>query len=214
VADAPDDTAPEGDAGSHAGKAGGLLHGKHATEIMVVCGIATVVLGYLTFHKSSAPQTAAAAGAQPGAASGNVAGFDAASVQGLSDQLQTMSQADAGAFQSMSDAIGAQTKAQQQAAAGLQTAIGNQQGAIANLTKTISTLPQRLTPRTPPPIIHPAPANPGPVGRESYVVRPHDTLSGIAARYPSPAITWQSLARVNGIGNPDLIHPGQRLQIG
>lgn len=44
----------------------------------------------------------------------------------------------------------------------------------------------------------------------NYAVRPGDTLSGIAARYGT---TWQKLAADNGIANPNLIFPGQRIII-
>jgi murein DD-endopeptidase MepM/ murein hydrolase activator NlpD len=43
-----------------------------------------------------------------------------------------------------------------------------------------------------------------------YVVQLDDTLSAIARRYET---TVQALAQANGIENPDLIHPGQRLVI-
>jgi len=43
-----------------------------------------------------------------------------------------------------------------------------------------------------------------------YVVRAGDTLSGIASRYKS---SWQRLAAVNGIKNPNLIFIGQKLTI-
>ena len=43
-----------------------------------------------------------------------------------------------------------------------------------------------------------------------YTVKSGDTLSGIAARYGT---TWQKLAQVNGIVNPNLIHPGQKITI-
>ena len=43
-----------------------------------------------------------------------------------------------------------------------------------------------------------------------YTVQPGDTLSGIAARYGT---TWQTLARLNSIPNPDRIYPGQKLRI-
>ncbi|WP_279230116.1 LysM domain-containing protein [Eubacterium sp. am_0171] len=44
-----------------------------------------------------------------------------------------------------------------------------------------------------------------------YTVKSGDTLSGIAARYNT---AYQKLAQINGIGNPDLIHPGQVIKIG
>lgn len=43
-----------------------------------------------------------------------------------------------------------------------------------------------------------------------YVVRPGDTLSGIAARY---GVSTAALARANGISNPSFIYVGQRLTI-
>lgn len=43
-----------------------------------------------------------------------------------------------------------------------------------------------------------------------YTVQPGDTLSGIAAAYGT---TYQRLAAVNGISNPNLIHPGQQIVI-
>lgn len=42
----------------------------------------------------------------------------------------------------------------------------------------------------------------------SYTVRSGETLSGIAARYGT---SWQQLAAKNGLRNPNLIYPGQRL---
>lgn len=44
----------------------------------------------------------------------------------------------------------------------------------------------------------------------TYTVQPGDTLSGIAAAYNT---TYQHLADINGIANPDLIYPGQVLTI-
>lgn len=44
-----------------------------------------------------------------------------------------------------------------------------------------------------------------------YVVRSGDTLSEIAMRYGT---TTATLASINGITNPNLIYPGQRIQIG
>ena len=40
---------------------------------------------------------------------------------------------------------------------------------------------------------------------KTYTVKSGDTLSGIAAKYGT---TYQKLAQINGISNPDLIHPG------
>ena len=44
----------------------------------------------------------------------------------------------------------------------------------------------------------------------TYVVQPGDTLSGIAARYGT---TYQTLAALNGITNPNLIYAGQTIQM-
>jgi GH25 family lysozyme M1 (1,4-beta-N-acetylmuramidase)/LysM repeat protein len=64
------------------------------------------------------------------------------------------------------------------------------------------------TPKPQPvPTPQPTPA-PSPV--QTYTVKRGDTLSGIAARYGT---TWQSLARVNGLNNPNLIYQGQVLKL-
>ena len=44
----------------------------------------------------------------------------------------------------------------------------------------------------------------------TYIVQAGDTLSGIAARYGT---TYQHLADINGIANPNLIHAGDRIVI-
>ena len=46
-------------------------------------------------------------------------------------------------------------------------------------------------------------------GTSTYTVRSGDTLSGIATKYHT---TYQELARINGISNPNLIHVGQVLK--
>ena len=43
-----------------------------------------------------------------------------------------------------------------------------------------------------------------------YTVRSGDTLSGIASKYGT---TWQKLQSMNGISNPNLIYPGQRIRV-
>lgn len=45
----------------------------------------------------------------------------------------------------------------------------------------------------------------------TYTVKSGDTLSGIAAAYGT---SWQHLASINGIANPNLIYPGQVLTVG
>ncbi len=48
-----------------------------------------------------------------------------------------------------------------------------------------------------------------------HVVRPGETLHNLAQRYLGDARYWQQLAKLNeNIVNPDLIEPGQRIQIG
>lgn len=43
-----------------------------------------------------------------------------------------------------------------------------------------------------------------------YTVRSGDSLSAIAARYGT---SWQHIRDLNGLANPDLIYPGQRLRV-
>lgn len=45
----------------------------------------------------------------------------------------------------------------------------------------------------------------------SYTVQKGDTLSGIAAKYQT---NWATLARINGIADPNKIYPGQVIKIG
>lgn len=44
----------------------------------------------------------------------------------------------------------------------------------------------------------------------TYTVRTGDTLGDIGARY---GVTREEIARLNGLGEPDLIFPGQELRI-
>lgn len=46
---------------------------------------------------------------------------------------------------------------------------------------------------------------------KTYTVKSGDTLSGIAAKYGT---TYQKLAQINGISNPNVIYAGQVLKIG
>lgn len=65
-----------------------------------------------------------------------------------------------------------------------------------------------------PNVIHPGQVlaiNGGAPAARTYTVRPGDTLSGIASAHGT---SWQRLAGINGLGNPDLIYPGQVLTIG
>ena len=43
-----------------------------------------------------------------------------------------------------------------------------------------------------------------------YTVQSGDTLSGIAAKYGT---TYQAIAKLNGLANPNLIYPGQKLRV-
>lgn len=55
----------------------------------------------------------------------------------------------------------------------------------------------------------PAPA-PAPAGGQVYVVKSGDTLSGIGAKF---GVDYKTIAAVNGIANPNVIYPGQKLSI-
>ena len=47
-------------------------------------------------------------------------------------------------------------------------------------------------------------------GAAYYTVKSGDTLSGIAEKYGT---TYQNLAKINGIQNPNVIYPGQRIRV-
>lgn len=79
--------------------------------------------------------------------------------------------------------------------------------------------PKPPTPKTT--IPRPAP-KPKPVAHHAapspltYTVKPGDSLSKIAARYPSKSITWGTIYKANKAtigGNPNAIKPGQKLVI-
>lgn len=46
-----------------------------------------------------------------------------------------------------------------------------------------------------------------------YIVRPGDTLSKIAQTHLGKASRWPEIAARNNLSNPDLIKPGQALDI-
>ncbi len=50
----------------------------------------------------------------------------------------------------------------------------------------------------------------GASAQQTYTVQPGDTLSGIAAAY---CTTWQHLAELNGLADPNIIYPGQVLVV-
>lgn len=54
------------------------------------------------------------------------------------------------------------------------------------------------------------PSKTGRPPQRTHIVVSGDTLSGIGARY---GVSWQSIASRNGISNPNLIYPGQKLII-
>lgn len=56
----------------------------------------------------------------------------------------------------------------------------------------------------------PSPEATSPAVPASYTVKAGETLSGIAARFGT---TYQALAALNGIANPNLIYPGQVLKL-
>lgn len=68
-----------------------------------------------------------------------------------------------------------------------------------------SSPPPAPVPHAPTPIPHNAPPR-----VETYTVKAGDSLSAIASRYGT---TWQELATLNHISNPNLIYPGQVLRI-
>jgi LysM repeat protein len=45
---------------------------------------------------------------------------------------------------------------------------------------------------------------------EPYVVQPGDTLESVAERY---RVSWQLLAKINGLANPKQLRPGERLKV-
>lgn len=49
-----------------------------------------------------------------------------------------------------------------------------------------------------------------PASKVYRVVQKGDTLSNIAARYGT---TWQAIAKLNNLRNPNIIHPGQKLRV-
>lgn len=57
------------------------------------------------------------------------------------------------------------------------------------------------------PVAQPKPAQPS---AQYYTVRGGDTLSGIGAKF---GVSYQTIAALNGISNPNWIYPGQRLRV-
>src|ERR1041384_5581070 len=98
----------------------------------------------------------------------------------------------------------------------IQLASGQQGWVNSTLLRTyadLSLLPITYnSDQVPPPTtnIPPPNGNPGGGTTRTYVVRAGDDLKTIAARFGT---TWQILAAVNNLPNPNLIFPGQRLII-
>ena len=71
----------------------------------------------------------------------------------------------------------------------------------------LSDTPPSKEPENKPTKPEPNPSKPTPKPSDTqYVVKSGDTLSGIAAQFGT---TYQKLAEINGISNPNLIYPGQ-----
>ena len=65
---------------------------------------------------------------------------------------------------------------------------------------------------TPVPTPAPQPApSPAPTEQNYYIVQKNDTLDSIAKKFNT---TYQELARINNIKNPNLIYPGQKIYLG
>lgn len=188
------------------GKGPKWLSGPHRDEILVISSVVLVLLGWLSLRKQKSPGltdgTSAAQAAYLGN-SGGVAGFDQAAVQGLQDNLTSQANASAGAFQ------------------GLQDLIAKQQTTIDGLVTSVNTIPSKIT--IPAPVITqapapspspaPAPSGGGNAGPQYVTVQRGDTLSGIAARYPSASITAATIGALNGIRNLNQIFAGQNLRV-
>jgi nucleoid-associated protein YgaU len=75
---------------------------------------------------------------------------------------------------------------------------------------------RRPAPKPAPKHRAPVKPKPKPPVAHYYTVRSGDTLSSIAARYPSASVTWRTIYSANRHvigGNPNVIRPGQRLVI-
>lgn len=46
-----------------------------------------------------------------------------------------------------------------------------------------------------------------------YIVKPNDTVSILQERYLKPSINWKKVSEYNKLKNPNVIYPGQRIQI-
>lgn len=149
------DTDPAAPAGPHGGGKARGLRG-HSTEILVVCGVATVILGYLTMRGRGSQQQPAQV-SPTGVSAGDVAGFDQASVQGLTDLVNQTRQAQLDSYN------------------GLQAAIAGQQQSISSLSGAVNGLPQAVQ--------NALPTSIGGNRYYAYQAKQGDTLAGIASQF-------------------------------
>lgn len=147
------DAAPEGHGGqpAPAGKPKGkgrlgFLSGPHGTEIIVISSVVLVLFAFLSLKKKpsgySADGTTSATQAAYLGGAGNVAGFDQAAVQGLTQQLNDQNTANAGAFQSIFDSLDQQKADQDAAAASWAQKLAAETDALTALQHSLSVLPQ------------------------------------------------------------------------
>jgi LysM repeat protein len=186
----------------------------------VVAGLAVMKHKNGAAAKDSAPAaagdgTATTAGGIPYSVGGQTGGATGGSYDSTASDLygalQPQLEAIGGTQGSLQSAIDALKGSQQSTTDQLAALIGR----VNSAPIPVPAAPAPVYAPPPPPPPPPAPAPPPPAAA-TYTVRPGDSLSKIAARYPSPAITWQSIYAANRgvIGpNPGLIRPGQVLVI-
>jgi nucleoid-associated protein YgaU len=73
--------------------------------------------------------------------------------------------------------------------------------------------PEHAAPQQEAPPPAPEPPPPAPPAPRTYTVESGDTLWAIAERFYGDGSQYQRIADASGIGNPDLIYPGQQLTI-
>lgn len=95
---------------------------------------------------------------------------------------------------------------------GADTSTGPDSTTTASGTSTVTTAPQASGPTVPAMAGQAKTTTTARPTTVAYTVKAGDTLSGIAARYGTPG-GYQQIAKVNGIANPNLIYPGQRLTV-
>jgi len=176
-------------------KSKGGMWGKYKWYIVGALGLIAVLVFFFV-RKSNANATGGSSGTSQ-------SGMDPATAAALQNALQ--GQASAGyAYQAATGPAGPPGPTGATGATG-------KQGPPGPPGKPGSKPPIPLPPRRPKPI----PTQPRhPVGK-TYIVRPGDTLSGIASRMHVSG-GWQNLYSLNRHvigGNPNMIHPGQKLTL-